>query len=389
MSNKTNAYKIAVLPGDAIGPEIMAQALRVFDLLQAHRDLSFDLIEAPFGANAWFSHGKSFPDETKKICDEADAILKGPVGLSFEESQKIPVEEQAERGAILPLRARYNTFANFRPVCLSADMAHFSPLKPEIIKDGIDILMIRELVGGLYFGDKHRGVDDKGLRYVHEVLAYDEQQVRQVLIVAFEQARLRKKRLHNIHKSNVLMSSVFWNEILDEVRKDYEDVEVIHLLVDAAATALCLDPGQFDVMVMENMFGDILSDQGGGILGSLGLMPSACIGPDKGYYEPSHGSAPDIAGKNIANPYSMIGSVAMMLEMSFNMKAEADLVWAAMQSVFESGCSTPDLSRPGAKSGAKPGAKSGDKPDDSLTLVSTDEFGDRVMTRLEQLLGNR
>ena len=389
MSNKTNAYKIAVLPGDAIGPEIMAQALRVFDLLQAHRDLSFELTEAPFGANAWFSHGKSFPDETKKICDEADAILKGPVGLSFEESQKIPVEEQAERGAILPLRARYNTFANFRPVCLSADMAHFSPLKPEIIKDGIDILMIRELVGGLYFGDKHRGVDDKGLRYVHEVLAYDEQQVRQILIVAFEQARLRKKRLHNIHKSNVLMSSVFWNEILDEVREDYEDVEVIHLLVDAAATALCLDPGQFDVMVMENMFGDILSDQGGGILGSLGLMPSACIGPDKGYYEPSHGSAPDIAGKNIANPYSMIGSVAMMLEMSFNMKAEADLVWAAMQSVFESGCSTPDLSKPGAKSGARPGAKPGDKPDDSLTLVSTDEFGDRVMARLEQLLGSR
>ncbi len=366
----TNAYKIAVLAGDAIGPEIMKQALRTFDVIQSHRDVAFELIEAPFGANAYFSHGKAFPDEAKAVCDDADAVLKGPVGLSHEESQKIPVEEQAERGAILPLRARYNTFANFRPIYLSKDMAHFSPLKPEVIQDGIDILLIRELVGGLYFGEKERGVNDEGKRYVKEVLSYDEDQVRQVLVVAFEQARLRKKKLHNIHKSNVLMSSVFWNEVLDEVHKDYQDVEVIHLLVDAAATALCLNPGQFDVMVMENMFGDILSDQGGGILGSLGLMPSACMGPDKAYYEPSHGSAPDIAGKNIANPYSMIGSVAMMLEMSFGMKAEADMVWAAMKSVFESGFSTADLS----------------KSSDALRLVSTDEFGDKVMAELDSLL---
>lgn len=366
----TNAYKIAVLAGDAIGPEIMAQAVRVFDVIQSNRDVAFELIEAPFGANAYFTEGKAFPDATKKVCDDADAILKGPVGLSHEESKKIPVEEQAERGAILPLRARYNTFANFRPIYLSKDMAHFSPLKPEIIKDGIDILLIRELVGGLYFGEKERGTNEAGKRYVHETLAYDEDQIRQVLIVAFEQARSRKKRLHNIHKSNVLMSSVFWNEVLDEVHQDYQDVEVIHLLVDAAATALCLNPGQFDVMVMENMFGDILSDQGGGILGSLGLMPSACIGPDKAYYEPSHGSAPDIAGKNIANPYSMIGSVAMMLEMSFNMHDEAAMVWDAMKSVFEAGYSTADLS----------------KSSDDIQLVSTDEFGDRVISRLQALL---
>ena len=364
----TNSHRIAVLPGDAIGPEIMTEALKTFPLVQAHRDVAFDLIEAPFGANAYFSHGKAFPDETKEICDTADAVLKGPVGLSHEESEKIPVAEQAERGAILPLRARYNTFANFRPIHLSADMAHFSPLKREIIGDGIDILLVRELVGGLYFGHKESGVDERGRRYVKEVLSYNEDQVRQVLLVAFEQARLRKKRLHNIHKSNVLMSSVFWNQILDEVRKGFEDVEVIHLLVDAAATALCLDPGQFDVMVMENMFGDILSDQGGGILGSLGLMPSACTGSDKAYYEPAHGSAPDIAGKKMANPYAMIGSVAMMLEMSFGMKPEADLVRAAMKSVFESGYSTADL------------AKSG------LELVPTDEFGDRVMAELDRLL---
>ena len=366
----TNAYKIAVLPGDAIGPEIMTQALRVFEVLQNKRDVSFELITAPFGAQAYFEHGKAFPEETKSICDTADAILKGPVGLSHAESQKIPVEEQPERGAILPLRARYNTFANFRPIYLSPDMAHFSPLKKEVIKDGIDILLIRELVGGLYFGAKDRGINDEGQRYVHEMLEYTEEQIRQVLIVAFEQARLRKKKLHNIHKSNVLISSVLWNEVLDEVHKDYADVEVIHLLVDAAATALCLNPGQFDVMVMENMFGDILSDQGGGILGSLGLMPSACLGPDKAYYEPSHGSAPDIAGQNIANPYSMIGSVAMMLEMSFNMVEESQMVWQAMKSVFEAGYSTADLS----------------KSNDNIELVSTDQFGDRVMKKLEALL---
>ena len=366
----TNAYKIAILEGDAIGPEIMAQAIRVLDLLAIHRDVAFELIKAPFGAGAYFDNGKAFPDETKTVCDNADAILKGPVGLSHEESKKIPVEEQAERGAILPLRARYNTFANFRPIFLSKEMAHFSPLKPEVIRDGIDILLIRELVGGLYFGSKKRGINEAGLRYVHETLEYDEEQIRQVLVVAFDQARLRKKILHNIHKSNVLMSSVFWNEILDEVHQDYQDVEVIHLLVDAAATALCLNPGQFDVMVMENMFGDILSDQGGGILGSLGLMPSACIGPEKSYYEPAHGSAPDIAGKNIANPYSMIGSVAMMLEMSFAMKNEADAVWQAMRMVFESGYSTSDLSA----------------DSDKITLLSTVEFGDHVIGHLQELL---
>ena len=366
----TNAYTVAVLPGDAIGPEIMAQAVRVFDLLQKKRDVSFELITAPFGAHAYFDEGRAFPDATKAICDQADAILKGPVGLSHEESQKIPVEEQPERGAILPLRARYNTFANFRPITLSREMAHFSPLKPEIIRDGINILLIRELVGGLYFGRKERGVNEDGQRYVHETLEYTEEQVRQVLVVAFEQARKRNKRLHNIHKSNVLMSSVFWNEVLDEVHQDYQDVEVTHLLVDAAATALCLNPGQFDVMVMENMFGDILSDQGGGILGSLGLMPSACIGPEKAYYEPSHGSAPDIAGKNIANPYSMIGSVAMMLEMSFNLPEEAAMVWQAMKKVFEAGYSTADLSR----------------SSDNIELVSTDQFGDKVIKTLEELL---
>ena len=364
-------FKIAVLPGDAIGPEIMTQALRALEVIEDLGRAKFEILTADFGASAYFKHGRAFPEETQSICDQADAILKGPVGLSYEESQKIPVEEQPERGAILPLRARYNTFANYRPIFLSAKMAHFSPLKPEIIGDGIDILLIRELVGGLYFGKKERGLNSDGERYVVENLEYKESEIRQILVVAFQQAQKRKKILHNIHKSNVLMSSVFWNEILEEVRKDFPEVKVVNLLVDAAATALCLNPNQFDVMVMENMFGDILSDQGGGILGSLGLMPSACVGPTKSYYEPSHGSAPDIAGRNIANPYSMLGSVAMMLEMSFEMAEEAKILWQSMKNVFESGISTADLR-----------SKTSDEE-----IVSTSSFGDKVIQNYRALLG--
>ncbi|MDX1735829.1 MAG: 3-isopropylmalate dehydrogenase [Halioglobus sp.] len=359
-------YKIALLEGDGIGPEIAREAVKVFRLVEQRNDVSFDIQPADFGAGAYFKCGHPFPDETKAICDAADAIIKGPIGLSHEESQKIPVDMQPERGALLPMRARYNTFANFRPVSLPKELAHFSPLKPEIIGDGIDIVMVRELVGGLYFGEKEVGINEDGLRYVKETLEYTEEQVRRVAHEAFRLSMRRKKVLHNIHKSNVLKSSVLWNEVVEEVAAEYPEVEVKHVLVDAAATLLCLNPGQFDVMVMENMFGDILSDQGGGILGSLGLMPSSCKGPEKSYYEPSHGSAPDIAGQNIANPYSMIGSVAMMLEDSFGMVEESKNVWRAMQSVFGAGFSTPDLSKPGA----------------GVTMIKTDEFGDKVVEAL-------
>jgi len=359
-------YNIALLEGDGIGPEIMAEAVKVLELVGRRQQVEFQLLPAPFGASAYFSEGQSFPEKTRKICDEADAILKGPIGLSHEDTKKIPVDEQPERGALLPLRRRYDTFANFRPVYLPKSIAHFSPLKAEIIGAGIDFIIIRELVGGLYFGKKERGVNADGKRYVTESLEYDEDQIARIARVGFETAQKRKKVLHNIHKSNVLKSSVLWNEVLGEVAADFPDVEVRHILVDAAATYLCLNPGQFDVMVMENMFGDILSDLGGGILGSLGLMPSACMGPDKAYYEPSHGSAPDIAGQGTANPYSMIGSVAMMLEMSCGMPEEAARVWHAMQSVFAAGFSTPDLKS--ANSDSK--------------LISTSEFGDRVVAAL-------
>lgn len=364
-----STYKVAILEGDGIGPEIMREALKVLAVIESRNEVSFDLSEVPFGAGAYFDHGHPFPEQTQAICDSADAILKGPVGLAHEEALKIPVDLQPERGAVLPLRARYNTYANLRPISLPKALAHFSPLKPEIIGDGLDIILIRELVGGLYFGEKTVGIDDNNLRYVDESLRYDEVQIRQVLKVAFELAAKRKQVLHNIHKSNVLKSSVLWNEVLEEVRQDFPTVEVVHMLVDAAATHLCLNPCQFDVMVMENMFGDILSDQCGGLLGSLGLMPSACVGDGKAYYEPSHGSAPDIAGQNIANPYSMIGSVAMMLEHSFGMVEEANNVWAAMQGVFSDGYATSDLAPVGS----------------TAEIISTQVFGDKVVEKLLSL----
>lgn len=360
------SYKIAILRGDGIGPEIMEQALKVLAAIQPRCGHNFELIDAPFGAGAYFEYGHPFPDQARAACEAADAILKGPVGLAHEAAMQIPVDLQPERGAVLPLRAHFNTYANLRPVRLPRSLAHFSPLKPEIIGDGIDILMIRELVGGLYFGKKVTGVDEHQQRYVEETLRYDEAQIRQVLISAFELAQQRQGRLHNIHKSNILKSSVLWNEVLDEVAADYPAIEVIHMLVDAAATHLCLNPGQFDVMVMENMFGDILSDQGGGLIGSLGLMPSACIGDGKAYYEPSHGSAPDIAGRGIANPYSMIGSLAMMLEHSFDLKPAADQIWQQMQAMMAEGYCTPDLAPPG-----------------NARTLSTSEFGDRLAARLQ------
>ena len=364
-SYKVKKYTIALLPGDGIGPEIAAEAKKVIDVIQAQGNAQFECTEAAFGGNAYLQTGKAFPPETIEVCDAADAIIKGPIGLSKEESDKIPVDEQPERGALLPMRRRYDTFANYRPVYLPKALAHFSPLKPEVVGEGIDLLMIRELVGGLYFGHKERGTDDSGQRFVRETLEYDEGQIARILHVAFGEAKKRKGVLHNVHKSNVLLSSVLWNEVLEEVAADYPEIEVKHVIVDAAATALCLNPRQFDVMVMENMMGDILSDLGGGILGSLGLMPSACVGPEKAYYEPAHGSAPDIAGKGIANPYSMIGSVALMMETSFGMTEEARAIWAALEGVFAEGFATADL---GGGEGAK--------------LLDTASFGDKVVERL-------
>ena len=361
-------HRVAVLHGDGIGPETTREALRVLDAVEASSGIRFALEHAPFGASAYFEHGHPFPECTRELCASVDAVLKGPVGLSHEEAARIPVELQPERGGVVPLRGHLETFANLRPVRLPPELAHVSPLASRITRRGVDLVMVRELLGGLYTGAKRRGRDGAGRRFVEETLRYDEEQVRRVVRFAFEVAARRECVLHNVHKRNILESSVLWNEIVEEEAARFPSVRVEHMLVDAAATHLCLDPSQFDVMVMENLFGDILSDQGGGLIGSLGLMPSACIGPERAYYEPAHGSAPDIAGRGVANPYSMIGCVALMLEHSFGLPEWKDRIFEAMRRVFRAGYATADLAHGGS----------------GLSSVGTAAFGDLVVEQLSE-----
>jgi 3-isopropylmalate dehydrogenase len=355
---------LAVLEGDGIGPEITREGIKVLRTIEKKFDHEFTLTYAPFGAASYFEEGSPFPDKTKEICDQADAIIKGPVGLSVAEMNKIPQESRPELGAILPLRKRYNTYANYRPVRLPRSLASFSPLRDSVIGEGIDILMIRELVGGIYFGDKVEGAAT-GMKYASDDCIYTEEQVRNIARIAFDEARQRKTLMTNVHKANVLATSRFWNAIVEEVARDYPDVAYASILVDNAAFQLVKNPTQFNgVMLMENMQGDILTDQAGGLLGSLGLMPSACIGPEKGYVEPAHGSAPDIAGQNKANPYSMIGSIAFLLDKCLGLREESQAIWNAMFFILEQGYATVELSR---------------EATDPKKILSTSDFGDRVV----------
>ena len=358
---------IAVLEGDGIGPEIMREAIKVLKTIENKYGHSFELIYTPFGASAYFTDGSPFPEKTKHICDQVDFIVKGPVGLAVTEMHKIPQEHRPEHAALLPLRQRYDTFANLRPVRLPATLKSFSPLKDEIIGEGIDILMIRELVGGIYFGDKVEGTATE-MKFARDDCIYKAEDVRRVAIVAFDEARKRGAKLTNIHKANVLATSRFWREIVEEVAEDYPEVPHQSVLVDNAAFQLVVNPTQFNgVMLLENMQGDILTDQAGGIIGSLGLMPSACIGPEKAYVEPAHGSAPDIAGKNMANPYSMIGSIAMLFEECLALPEEAADIWNGIFEVFEEGFITSDLVTPWHR---------------EKNVLSTSEFGDRVVQKI-------
>ncbi len=354
---------IAVLAGDGIGPEITAEGLKVMEAVARKYGHSFEYNPAPFGAGAYFSHGSSFPEQTIAACDAADAIIKGPVGLPVDRMELIPLAERPEKAAILPLRERYDTFANFRPIVLPAELSCFSPLKKEVIGQGIDIMMIRELVGGIYFGEKVEGPQVQNA-YAKDVCMYNREEVRRIAHVAFKEAMQRNKRMVNVHKANILATSRFWNSVVEEVKGEYPEVRYSSILVDNAAFQLVKKPTQFNgVMLLENMQGDILTDQAGGILGSLGLMPSACMGPCKGYVEPAHGSAPDIAGKNLANPYSMIGSVAFMLEKCFGLQEEAADIWHALSAVLAAGWRTADLA---------------DGKTGKTRIISTSAFGDKV-----------
>jgi len=355
---------LAVLEGDGIGPEITREGIKVLRTIEKKFDHEFVLEHAPFGAASYFDEGSPFPDKTKAICDHADAIIKGPVGLSVEETDKIPQESRPEVGAILPLRKRYNTSANYRPLRLPKSLASFSPLRDSVVGEGIDILMIRELVGGIYFGKKVEGTVT-GMRYASDDCIYTAEQVRAIGKIAFEEAQRQGVRLTNVHKANVLATSRFWNAIIEDMASEYSDGEYVSMIVDNAAFQLVKNPTQFTgVMLLENMQGDILTDQAGGLLGSLGLMPSACIGPEKGYVEPAHGSAPDIAGQNIANPYSMIGSIAFLLDKCLDLKKESDAVWNAMFDILEKGYVTSELAG---------------ETTDKTNVLSTSDFGDMVV----------
>ena len=360
---------IAILEGDGIGPEIVREALKVLKVVADKFGHEFELKSTPFGATTYYAEGDAFPEETKRICDQADVIIKGPVGLAVDQMDDIPQEQRPEVAAVLPLRKRYDTFANYRPVRLPKNLAAFSPLKKEIIGDGIDILMIRELVGGIYFGDKTEGPATQ-MAFAKDDCVYTEAQIRRVAHVAFDEACKSASLLTNIHKANVLATSRFWKEIVEDVAKEYPDVEYRSMLVDNAAFQLVRNPTQFNgVVLLENMQGDILTDQAGGILGSLGLMPSACIGPEKGYVEAAHGSAPDIANENKANPYSMIGSIAFLYDKCLNLKSESETIWQALFEVFERGYTTVEL----AHSSIEP-----------KKILSTSDFGDMVVDIVAQ-----
>ena len=338
--------KICVLPGDGIGPEIMAQALRVLNAL----GLELEMEEALLGGCAVDATGTPYPEATQKLAREADALLLGAVGGPQWDS--LPREQRPERG-LLGIRKDLGLFANLRPAILYPELANASSLKPEIVS-GLDILIVRELTGDIYFGQPRgiemREVEGTQQRVGWNTMIYAEYEIRRILKVAFEAAQKRGKKLCSVDKMNVLECTQLWRDIAIEVSRDYPDVELSHMLVDNAAMQLVRAPKQFDVMVTGNMFGDILSDEASMLTGSIGMLPSASLDANnKGMYEPSHGSAPDIAGKDLANPLATILSAAMMLRYTFNQEEAAQRVEAAVRKVLAQGFRTGDIYEPGTQ----------------------------------------
>ena len=338
--------KICVLPGDGIGPEIMAQAIRVLNAL----GLKLEMEEALLGGCAVDATGTPYPEATQQLARAADALLLGAVGGPKWDS--LPREQRPERG-LLGIRKDLGLFANLRPAILYPELANASSLKPEIVS-GLDILIVRELTGDIYFGQPRgiemREVEGTQQRVGWNTMIYAEYEIRRILKVAFEAAQKRGKKLCSVDKMNVLECTQLWRDIAIEVSKDYPDVELSHMLVDNAAMQLVRAPKQFDVMVTGNMFGDILSDEASMLTGSIGMLPSASLDANnKGMYEPSHGSAPDIAGKDLANPLATILSAAMMLRYTFNQEETAQRVEAAVRKVLAQGFRTGDIYEPGTQ----------------------------------------
>jgi len=349
--------KICVLPGDGIGPEIIAEAVRVLKAL----DLNLEMEEALLGGCAVDATGSPYPDATQKLALAADAVLLGAVGGPQWDNN--PREQRPERG-LLGIRKQLGLFANLRPAILYPELANASTLKPEVVA-GLDILIVRELTGDIYFGQP-RGIEVRnGERFGFNTMHYTESEIRRILRVAFEAARKRNRKVCSVDKMNVLECTQLWRDVAIETAKEYPDVELSHMLVDNAAMQLVKNPKQFDVMVTGNMFGDILSDEASMLTGSIGMLPSASLDANnKGLYEPSHGSAPDIAGKGVANPLATILSAAMMLRYTFANEAAAGRIEAAVKKVLAQGMRTGDIYEPGT------------------TRVGTKQMGDAVLAAL-------
>ena len=352
---------IAILPGDGIGPEIIAQAVRVLDRLIAEGlDAAYQY--APIGGAGYDEYGAPYPEFTQKLCHQADAVLLGAVGGPQYDNLDRPL--RPERG-LLAIRKDLNLFANLRPAILYKELANASTLKPEVVA-GLDILIVRELTGDIYFGEP-RGIRtlENGEREGFNTMRYSESEIRRIAHVAFQAAQKRNKKVCSVGKANVLETTELWREIFDEIAPEYPDVELSHMYVDNAAMQLVRAPKQFDVIATGNIFGDSLSDQASMLTGSIGMLPSASLNETgKGLYEPSHGSAPDIAGQNKANPLATILSLAMLLRYSFGDEARAQQIEAAVQKVLEQGWRTGDIFEAGTK------------------LVGCAEMGDAVLAAL-------
>lgn len=355
--------KVLVLPGDGIGPEIVTEARKVLEVVNNRFDLGLEVSEALVGGAAIDATGVPLPDETLAACREADAILLGAVGgPKWDTNPDFAI--RPEKG-LLGIRSQLQLFGNLRPAILYPQLAHASTLKPEVVS-GLDILIVRELTGGIYFGQP-RGVREKegGIREGFNTYVYDENEIRRIGRVAFEAAQARNKRLCSVDKANVLEVTVLWREIMEDLSREYPDVELSHMYVDNAAMQLVRAPKQFDVIVTGNMFGDILSDAAAMLTGSIGMLPSASLDEQgRGMYEPCHGSAPDIAGQGKANPLATILSVAMMLRYSLNAGEAADQIEAAVSRVLDQNLRTPDIMSAG------------------MRAVSTSEMGDAVVAAL-------
>ena len=347
----SSVLKIAALAGDGIGPEVMREAIKVLCAVETKFSLTLNITEAPVGWAGIDAAGKALPDATLKLCKESDCILFGSVGLP-DRDPTIPKEERPERAALLRLRKEFGLFANLRPVKLPPQLAHACPLSKERQGDGIDILVVRELTGGMYFGQpkKTEKVSEGVLRAI-DTMVYTTPEIERIAHVAFRTARLRRKKLTSIDKANVLENGVLWRDVVTTVGKQYPDVTLEHMFVDNGAMQLVLKPTQFDVLLCENMFGDILSDEAAALAGSLGMLPSASLGAQSGdrvfgFYEPAGGTAPDIAGKNLANPIAQIMSAALMLRHSFNLNDAAVAIENAVAKAIAAGNRTGDIFSP-------------------------------------------